>query len=528
MFGYTAEEVGGGSLRELIVPETRLNENATLLRVVDDRGSATMETVRTNKAGELVDVSMQIAPLLVDGAKVGYVFTFRDIGEVKQTEAKLQHDAMHDVLTGLPNRALFLDRLNLTLTRRLRHPDNGCGVLYMDLDNFKSVNDSLGHAAGDVLLMAIAGRLRSSLRPQDSAARLGGDEFAVLVENIVTAYDLEVVAKRILHELERPFDIFGHTVHAGASIGAAMAGPEHTSSDLLLRDADFAMYRAKQAGRGRYEIFDKHLEVFVTSQQERERELRTALDKRQFTFLYQPIYRLTNGKLEGFESQLCLRRADGSIEDVDGLLALAEDTGLSIALAQEVFDTACAQLRAWSDILPNSDMFLSVNLTRRQIFNTDLIAQVMRALTASGVDPSRLVFEIPESALNETPDAAVGILQRLADCQVRVAIDDFGSSLAPLNHLLQLPLAMVKLAPKLASAAVSTGRQQAVLESLVRLSNALNLPVVAQGIETREQVAALVRIGCTLGEGPLLSPALNPERALELAQAGSRPAASRA
>lgn len=527
MFGYTAEEVGGGSLRELIVPETRLNENATLLRVVDDRGSATMETVRLSKAGELVDVSMQIAPLLVDGAKVGYVFTFRDIGEVKQTEAKLQHDAMHDVLTGLPNRALFLDRLNLTLTRRLRHPDNGCGVLYMDLDNFKSVNDSLGHAAGDVLLMAIAGRLRSSLRPQDSAARLGGDEFAVLVENIVTANDLEVVAKRILHELERPFDIFGHTVHAGASIGAAMAGPEHTSSDLLLRDADFAMYRAKQAGRGRYEIFDKHLEVFVTSQQERERELRTALDKRQFTFLYQPIYRLTNGKLEGFESQLCLRRADGSIEDVDGLLALAEDTGLSIALAQEVFDTACAQLRSWSDILPHSDMFLSVNLTRRQIFNTDLIAQVMRALAASGVDPSRLVFEIPESALNETPDAAVGILQRLADCQVRVAIDDFGSSLAPLNHLLQLPLAMVKLAPKLAAAAVSTGRQQAVLESLVRLSNALNLPVVAQGIETREQVAALVRMGCTLGEGPLLSPALNPERALELAQAGSRAAAPR-
>ncbi len=528
MFGYTAEEVSGGSLRELIVPETRLNENATLLRVVDDRGSATMETVRLSKAGELVDVSMQIAPLLVDGAKVGYVFTFRDIGEVKQTEAKLQHDAMHDVLTGLPNRALFLDRLNLTLTRRLRHPDNGCGVLYMDLDNFKSVNDSLGHAAGDVLLMAIAGRLRSSLRPQDSAARLGGDEFAVLVENIVTAYDLEVVARRILHELERPFDIFGHTVHAGASIGAAMAGPEHTSSDLLLRDADFAMYRAKQAGRGRYEIFDKHLEVFVTSQQERERELRTALDKRQFTFLYQPIYRLTNGKLEGFESQLCLRRADGSIEDVDGLLALAEDTGLSIALAQEVFDTVSAQLRSWSETLPNSDIFLSVNLTRRQIFNTDLIAQVMRALAASGVDPSRLVFEIPESALNETPDAAVGILQRLADCQVRVAIDEFGSSLAPLNHLLQLPLAMVKLAPKLTAAAVSTGRQQAVLESLVRLSNTLNLPVVAQGIETREQVAALVRIGCTLGEGPLLSPALNPERALELAQAGSRPAASRA
>jgi diguanylate cyclase (GGDEF)-like protein/PAS domain S-box-containing protein len=528
MFGYTVEEAAGGSLRELIVPETRLIEHATLLRMVDDGGSAILETVRTNKAGELVDVSMQIAPLVVDGAKVGYVFTFRDIGDVKQTEAKLQHDAMHDVLTGLPNRALFLDRLNLTLTRRLRHPDNGCGVLYLDLDNFKSVNDSLGHAAGDLLLMSIAGRLRPTLRPQDSAARLGGDEFAVLVENIVTPHDLEVVAGRILHELERPFDIFGHTVHAGASIGAAMAGPEHTSSDRLLRDADFAMYRAKQAGRGRYEIFDKHLEVFVTSQQERERELRTALDKRQFTFLYQPIYRITNGKLEGFESLLCLRRADGAVEDVDDLLALAEDTGLSIALAQEVFDTVCAQLRSWSDTLPQRDLFLSVNLTRRQLFNTDLIAQVMNALAASGADPARLVFEVPETALNETPDAAVAILQRLADCQVRVAIDDFGSSLAPLNHLLQLPLAMVKLAPRLTSAAISPGRHQAVLESLVRLANTLNLPVVAQGIETREQVASLVRMGCALGEGPLLSPALDPERALELAQAGSRAAASRA
>lgn len=528
MFGYTAEEAGGGSLRELIVPETRLNENAALLRVVDDRNSATAETVRTNKAGELVDVSMQIAPLLVDGARVGYVFTFRDIGELKQTEAKLQHDAMHDVLTGLPNRALFLDRLNLTLTRRLRHPDNGCGVLYLDLDNFKAVNDSLGHAAGDVLLMAIAGRLRSSLRPQDSAARLGGDEFAVLVENIVTAYDLEVVAGRILHELGRPFDIFGHTVYAGTSIGAAMAGPEHTSSDLLLRDADFAMYRAKQAGRGRYEIFDKHLEVCVTSQQERERELRTALDKRQFTFLYQPIYRLTNGKLEGFESLLCMRRADGTVEDFDGLLVVAEDTGLSIPLGRETLETVCAQLRSWSDQLPKQDLFLSINLTRRQLFNTDLTVHLIKALTASGADPSRLVFEVPESALNETPDAAVAVLQRLTDCQVSVAMDDFGSSLAPLNHLLQLPISMVKLASRLTAAAVSGGRQQAVLESFIRLSNTLSLPVVAQGIENREQVAALVRMGCTLGQGPLMSPALDPERALELAHTGSRAPASRA
>ncbi len=210
---------------------------------------------------------------------MGYVFTFRDIGEHRQTEEKLQHDAMHDVLTGLPNRALFLDHVNLAFNRRLRNPEHGCGVLYVDLDRFKEVNDGLGHAAGDALLVAVAGRLRASLRPQDSAARLGGDEFAVLVENILSAYDLEIVANRILREMERPFDVFSREVSVGASIGAAMAGPDHTSPDLLLRDADFAMYRAKQAGGARYEIYDKHLEVYVTSHRERERELHSAVEQ---------------------------------------------------------------------------------------------------------------------------------------------------------------------------------------------------------------------------------------------------------
>ncbi len=226
-----------------------------------------------------------------------------------QTEGKLQHDAMHDVLTGLPNRALFMDRLNQAFTRRVRRPDQSCGVLFLDLDRFKEINDVLGHAAGDVVLVSTAERLGERLRPQDSAARLGGDEFAVLVEGITNASDLETVSKRVLAEMARPFDIFGHQVSAGASIGAAMAGPDHTSSDLLIRDADFAMYRAKQSGGGRYEIFDKHLEMTVTSQQERERELRYRLEKRLLEFRYQPIFRLQNGTVLGFECLLALARA---------------------------------------------------------------------------------------------------------------------------------------------------------------------------------------------------------------------------
>lgn len=520
MFGYSVDEAGGGSLRELIVPETRLNENAALVKAVDDHGVTTVETVRRNKVGELVDVSLQIAPLLVDDAKLGYVFTFRDIGERKETEQRLQHDAMHDVLTGLPNRALFLDRLNLTLSRRMRRPDYGCGVLYLDLDNFKEINDGLGHAAGDTLLMAVANRLLASLRPQDSAARLGGDEFAILVENILTAYDLEIIAGRVLRELERPFDIFGHVVNAGASIGAAMAGPDHTSADLLIRDADFAMYRAKQSGGARYEVFDKHLEVAVTSQQEREREFRSALEKRHFAYLYQPIYRLANGRLEGFEAIVGLRRDDGSVDVSHDLLAVAEETGLSIILGRETLDAVCAQLRSWNDSLPELDLTVTMNVTRRQLYHPDLIVHVKKALAGTGANPSRIVFEAPETAFSENPDAAVAIVQRLADCHVRVAFDDFGSGLAPLNHLVHLPVSMMKLVPRLTVGAVSSGRQFAVLETLIRLGNSLGIQVVAQGVETRDQLTALARLGCTLGQGPLLSAPVDAVQASALAEKG--------
>ncbi len=328
------------------------------------------------------------------------------------------------------------------------------------------------------------------------------------------------MATRILRELERPFDVFGHSIQVGASIGAAMASPEHSTSDMLLRDADFALYRAKQGGRGRYEIFDKHLEVSVTSQQERERELRSAVEKRHFVFEYEPIYRLADGKLEGFESFLRLRRADGTIENFQELSGMAEDAGISLLLARETLEAACAQMRNFADRLPHQPLLMTINLTRRQFYHPSLIAHLMRALASSGADPSRLLFEVPENAFNENPDAAVAVLQRLADWQMRVAIDDFGSNLAPLNYLVHLPVGMMKLAPRLTAAAVSTGRQMAVLESLIRLGNTLGIQIVAQGIQTQEQLAALTRMGCALGQGPLFSAALDPDGAMELAQAG--------
>ena len=525
MFGYTAEEASGGSLRELIVPETRLNEHATLAKAVDEHGSATVETVRANKQGEFVDVSLVSAPLLVDGARVGYVYTFRDIGDRKHTEESLQHDAMHDVLTGLANRAVFMDRLGQAMARRLRRPEQSCGVLFLDLDRFKEVNDVLGHAAGDVVLVAAADRLRVALRPHDSAARLGGDEFAILVDNIQNIGALETVARRVMAEMSRPFDIFGHFVQAGASIGAALAGPDHTTADLLVRDADFAMYRAKQSGGGRYEIFDKHLEVCVSSQQERERELRYRLEKRLLEFRYQPICRLQTGKVEAFECLLGWRPGEGTAENFADLLAVAEETGLSVTLGRETMEAVCWQLRSWRTASPTADITLSINLTYKQFYNVDLVSQLQRTLNASGADPSKILFEVPEAVVNESPDAAVAVLQRLVDCRVRVALDEFGSSLAPLNHLVRLPIEMVKLDAKLTAAANSASRQQAVLDSLLRLGRTLGVQVVAQGIETPEQLRALARMGCELGQGPLLSPLLDAPQALALAERGRLTAA---
>lgn len=527
MFGYTADEVTGAPLNQLIVPESRLNEQATIEKGVNDQGRVLVETVRANKSGEFVDVSLHCAPLMVDKARAGYVYTFRDIGDRTQTENKLQHDAMHDVLTGLPNRALFMDRLNQAFTRRARRPDQSCGVLFLDLDRFKEINDVLGHAVGDAVLTSTAERLVGVLRPQDSAARMGGDEFAVLVDAISSASDLETVAKRILAAMAKPFDIFGHQLNASASIGAAMAGPEHTSSDLLIRDADFAMYRAKQSGGARYEVFDKHLEITLNSQQERERELRYRLEKRMLEFRYQPIFRLQSRTVLGFESILRWRGSDSdqdrSADRFDDLLRIAETTGLSITLGREAMEAVCWQLRSWRSSAPQADVLLSLNLTERQFYNADFVLQLQRTLAASNADPARLLFEVPESVVNENADAAVPVLQRMLDCGVHVALDDFGSALGSLNHLVRLPFDMVKLDAKLIMGVAAPGRLQVLLESLLRLGRSLGVQVVAQGIDTPDQLRALMRLGCDLGQGRLLSPDLDAVEALQLAEMGQLP-----
>lgn len=517
IFGFDAEDVSGSNLVERFVPETRLHEHFLLQKMVDEKGRAAAETVRLNKNGELVDVALQMTALRVGGGKAGYVLTFRDISERKQVEARLQHDAMHDVLTGLPNRALFVDRLKLALSRRERRVSHGCAVFFLDVDHFKEINDNLGHAAGDVLLIAMAERLARALRPHDTAARMGGDEFAILVENILTVADVDAVARRLLVELDRPYEVLGHNVQTLASVGIALATDQHGSADELIQEADLAMYRAKHEGGHRYAIFDRHLEVQVSSQQERERELRDLVARHEFVYLYQPIYRLATGRLEGFESLLRRKSASGTMESLSDLLPVAEDTGLSISMGRDAIEASCAQLREWDGRLPGNGLTISMNLSRRQFYQDELIPHLQKTLAQTRVDPYRLMFEVSEETLNENPDRALGVLQRMVDCGVRMAMDNFGAGLAPLNHLVRLPLHAVKLDARVTASVTGAGRQLAMVQSLIHLCAVSGVELVAEGIETHGHLRILQELGCQLGQGNFLAPPVEPMQAEYLA-----------
>jgi diguanylate cyclase (GGDEF)-like protein len=442
------------------------------------------------------------------------VLNSHDITDRKHAEEKLLHDALHDELTGLPNRALFMDRLRQSMDRSRREPERLTAVLFLDLDRFKIVNDSLGHLVGDDLLIQIAGSLAAALRPSDTIARVGGDEFAILLEGGRDVGDAVRVAERIHERLTAPIVLGSQELFASASIGIAVHTPEYKRPEDLLRDADTAMYRAKSSGRACHVVFNKVMHRFVMARLQLETDLRRAVERGQLRVYYQPFVDLASGEVTGFEALLRWLHPRRGLLPPEEFLEVAEETGLIVPMGRFVLLEGCRQIRELQLKHPElSRLKLSVNLSNKQFFQTDLFAQIEEALATSGLAPACLGLEITEGVIIRHADSAASRFSRLKSLGVQLYLDDFGKGYSSLNYLHRFPMDILKIDRSFVSRIDDAEGNLAIVRAIVTLAHQLGMEVVAEGIQTDEQLARLKSLGCEYGQGFFLSEPVPADRA---------------
>ncbi|MDQ1374837.1 MAG: hypothetical protein QOJ09_2175, partial [Actinomycetota bacterium] len=418
----------------------------------------------------------------------------------KRSEEELAHQALHDLLTGLPNRALLLDRLEQALARARRH-EGLVAVLFLDLDHFKVLNDSRGHAAGDELLQAVAGRLRDVIRPSDTVGRFGGDEFVVVCEGMNDEAEARLMGERIAKAVATPFPLSAGEVFIGVSVGISLA-TGNDEADTALRDADAAMYRAKERGRGRVEVFDERLRVRSRLRYETESALRRALDRGELTVAYQPVVAVADGHMGGAEALVRWQHPDFGEILPDQFIPLAEEAGLITSIGAWVLEEACAQTARWVREHPEAAHFsISVNLSARQLLLPDLVDNVVDVLRRARLDASHLTIEITESVLMEDVDFSIERLHGLKELGVRLAVDDFGTGYSSLSYLKQLPLDTLKVDRSFVDGLGTDPHDSSIVAAVVALADALGLVALAEGVETRLHVAELRSLGCQLAQG---------------------------
>ncbi len=435
----------------------------------------------------------------------------RDITSRKRAESQLRENALYDTLTGLPNRALFMERLKYALNLALQQENYLFAVLFIDLDRFKVINDSLGHLKGDEFLLAVANRIKVCVRSQDTAARVGGDEFTILLEGILNASDAIQVAQRIQQELALPFDLGGQEVFTSASIGIALSSTvDYDQPEDVIRDADTAMYRAKTQGKARYELFNPEMYASAVARLQLENDLRRAIEREEFRLFYQPIVSLISGSVVSFEALVRWQHPKRGLLSPADFISLAEETGLIVSIGYWVLYEATRQMQTWQvSHCSHSLEKISVNLSVKQFSQPDLTEQIRQILSETGLAPTSLVLEITESVIMENGAQATAILFQLRDLGIELSIDDFGTGYSSLGRLNSLPISILKIDRSFISPINASSKNLEIIEIIITLAHKLGVSAIAEGVETKEQLALLKKLNCESVQGYFFSEPLD-------------------
>jgi diguanylate cyclase (GGDEF)-like protein/PAS domain S-box-containing protein len=505
IYGLAAPEMIGSSVQVLFQADHAPEARDLLATVAVGEPVQHHETIHRTAAGTAFHASVTVSPIRdPDGAVVRAAFVVRDISDRKRLEEELAHQALHDGLTGLPNRVLFQDRLRHSLDRaqRPRSADAACqAVLFLDLDNFKLINDTMGHPTGDELLVAVAERITASLRPGDTAARLGGDEFTILLENVQEA-ETRVVADRLLDRLREPFILNGHEAILSASIGIVISDSGSDLPEDLMRSADTALYEAKRNGRDRHETFHPAMTAHVWHRLELEADVRRGLAAHEFVLHYQPIIDLKSGQIRELEALVRWQHAERGLLPPGDFIPLCEETGLIVDLGRIVLRAACAQLAAWdASIAGARELVIAVNVSPRELREPAFVGDVRAALAETGLAPGRLKLEITETVTLDQGGPGTDALSALHDLGVHLAIDDFGTGYSSLGYFRKLAVDSLKIDRLFINGLGREAGDTAIVAAAVAFASALGLEVTAEGVETEQQAEILRGLNCALGQG---------------------------
>ena len=516
ILGYTEEEFLAMEFQSMIYEDDLGDTLVKLHELTTGKVPACqLEQRYLNKRGEIVWVSWSVSTTSDHKAeRPNLIFQIQDITVKKLTEEQLQYKATHDALTGLPNRAYFMARLEQALEKVRDNPSYKVSVLFIDLDRFKIVNDSLGHQIGDELLMGIADRLRECLRPSDMVARLGGDEFTILVEGKYEPREVVRIAERIREKFLSPFNLSGHEIFSSASIGILHASDKYTKPEDVMRDADIAMYQARRAGKSRHEIFNQHMRDAVKETLQIETDLRHAIEKQEFGVYYQPIYSFETDKIEGFEALARWEHKTLGMIPPSRFIPLAEEIGVIDALGEQILRRACEEGCLLQQSAPEAESFvLSVNISCKQFAQLKLVENIKQILEDTQFSPRNLKLEITESVFLEHTETAIEILRQLCDIGIEINIDDFGTGYSNLHYLMQFPITTLKIDRSFISPIQENGQNIEIVQMVMMLARSLRMKVIAEGVETQAQYNQLKDLNCEGAQGYFFGKAMNFEEA---------------